>query len=55
MIVQEFDKLMLLSEGKQIYHGDFSLAIPYFEKLGYSCPSEMNASEFFLEIVGFSE
>ncbi len=41
-----FDKLLLMSEGKITYHGEYKDTIGFFAGLGYSCPAKFNPSEF---------
>jgi ABC-type multidrug transport system ATPase subunit len=41
-----FDDLLLLSEGRVIYQGEASGAIPYFSKLGFNCPNYSNPADF---------
>lgn len=46
-----FDKLMLMSRGREAFSGDVADAIPYFESIGYSCPQATNPAEYFLDLV----
>lgn len=47
----EFDRLMLLVEGRCIYTGGAQDSYSYFQRLGYKCPELMNASEFYLDLM----
>ncbi|KAH8700538.1 putative ATP-binding cassette transporter [Talaromyces proteolyticus] len=46
-----FDKLFLLSRGKTCYFGSISEARGYFDRIGYTMPSEVNPAEFFLDLI----
>ncbi|KAF2070274.1 hypothetical protein CYY_008406 [Polysphondylium violaceum] len=46
-----FDNLMVLTKGKICYFGPMSQALPYFKKLGFTCPKHNNPAEFFQEVV----
>ncbi|KAG2387158.1 hypothetical protein C9374_001490 [Naegleria lovaniensis] len=50
-IFQLFDRLLLLARGKIAYFGDAHKAIPYFEKIGYTCPEEFNPADFVMDMV----
>jgi ABC-type multidrug transport system ATPase subunit len=50
-IYNMFDRLLLLSEGKQMYFGPAADAVTYFIKAGYPCPARFNPSDFFLDIL----
>ena len=41
-----FDDLLLLAEGRVIYHGEVKNAIDYFGGLGFKCPQYVNPSDF---------
>jgi ABC-type multidrug transport system ATPase subunit len=41
-----FDDLLLLAEGRVIYQGEGSGAIPYFSKLDFKCPNFVNPADF---------
>eukprot|EP01035_Chromulina_nebulosa_P025532 gene25532-33328_t len=45
-----FDKLMLLSSGKQIYFGQANEACHYFSSIGYTCPKFSNPADYFLTL-----
>lgn len=47
----EFDRLMILVEGRCVYSGSAIKSYDYFDKLGYKCPEMMNASEFYLDLI----
>jgi ABC-type multidrug transport system ATPase subunit len=46
-----FDKILLLSEGKQMYFGDAKECVNYFAKLGYPVPNQMNPTDHFLDTI----
>lgn len=46
-----FDKIMIMSRGREAFAGDVNDAIPYFESIGYPCPEATNPAEFFLDLV----
>ena len=46
-----FDQLMLMAHGKTIYFNKASLAVNYFTKIGYPCPSFSNPIDYFVEIM----
>lgn len=50
-ILEMFDSILLLSEGKLVFNGPISGAIRQFESLGYNCPKNTNPSDFFLDIM----
>ena len=50
-IYNMFDRLLLLSEGKQMFFGYASEAVAYFSAAGYPCPSHFNPSDYFLDIL----
>ncbi len=50
-IYNMFDRLLLLSEGKQMFFGHASEAVKYFSAAGYPCPSHFNPSDYFLDIL----
>lgn len=46
-----FDKLLLLSGGKQYYFGSIQDVGPHFESMGYPMPMHMNPAEFVLDLM----
>lgn len=46
-----FDKVMILSKGREAFAGDVQDAIPYFRGIGSPCPANTNPAEFFLDLV----
>ncbi|ERM94760.1 hypothetical protein AMTRI_Chr03g144040 [Amborella trichopoda] len=45
-----FDKVVVLSEGAPIYHGQASVAMGYFAAVGFSTPVAMNPADFLLDL-----
>lgn len=47
-----FDDLLLLAEGRVVYHGPLSEVLDYFSALGHVCPTYMNPADFlFMEVL----
>ncbi|KAH7082814.1 ABC-2 type transporter-domain-containing protein [Paraphoma chrysanthemicola] len=42
----KFEKVLLLHEGRQIYFGSTQGALPYFERLGFTCPKSFTIADF---------
>ena len=40
----EFDRLILLSEGRCLYAGSVDNSYNHFSEIGYPCPESMNAA-----------
>ncbi|PGH32726.1 ATP-binding cassette, subfamily G (WHITE), member 2 [[Emmonsia] crescens] len=49
-IVALFDQLILLAEGKTVYSGPFNSCQPYFDSIGYSCPSGFNIADYLVDL-----
>ncbi|KAJ1671901.1 hypothetical protein GGF38_000452, partial [Coemansia sp. RSA 25] len=49
-MVAKFDKLILLSQGKLVYMGPTSQALPYFENQGYPSTNS-NPANFFIDLM----
>ncbi|KDO30304.1 hypothetical protein SPRG_05017 [Saprolegnia parasitica CBS 223.65] len=45
-----FDDVLLLNEGHVMYHGPRSLALEYFESLGFKCPPKRDVADFLLDL-----
>lgn len=50
-IYKMFDYLLLLYAGETIYYGPADGALPYFTKLGYTCPDSVNPADFLLDML----
>lgn len=50
-LVHASTDIILLSDGRSIYHGEAEHALPYFEAMGYTCPLHFNPAEFMLDLV----
>ncbi|ELU14850.1 hypothetical protein CAPTEDRAFT_178643 [Capitella teleta] len=50
-IFRLFDRLMLLSQGKPIYHGPAQEGIDFFQSIGYECEARNNPPDFFLDVI----
>ncbi|KAK3124032.1 hypothetical protein QOZ80_8AG0639510 [Eleusine coracana subsp. coracana] len=45
-----FDDIILLCEGKIVYHGPRENATDFFETMGFKCPSRKNVADFLQEV-----
>ncbi|KAI4728946.1 hypothetical protein E4T49_03351 [Aureobasidium sp. EXF-10728] len=45
-IYEQFDKVLVLDEGKQIYYGSRQDAVPFMEDLGFICVNGSNKGDF---------
>ncbi|KAI8942075.1 hypothetical protein NX059_000174 [Plenodomus lindquistii] len=45
-IYEQFDKILILDKGKQIFYGTRDEAVPYMEDLGFLCDPAANKSDF---------
>lgn len=50
-ILRLVDCLMLMTDGKVIYFGQFSDCIAYFQKIGYPIPENANPIDYFIDLV----
>lgn len=46
-----FDQLLVLSEGRTMYQGPASEAVPYFSSLGFNAPEQFNPADFFIDLL----
>ncbi|KAF6154961.1 hypothetical protein GIB67_018398, partial [Kingdonia uniflora] len=46
-----FDDIILMGEGKIVYHGPRSLVLKFFEDYGFRCPERKGAADFLQEII----
>ncbi|KAI0536310.1 putative ABC multidrug transporter [Xylaria digitata] len=49
-IYNQFDKVLVLAEGRQIYYGPTSEAKGYFGNLGFQCPPSGNVADFLTSV-----
>jgi ABC-type multidrug transport system ATPase subunit/ABC-type multidrug transport system permease subunit len=47
----KFYKLLLLCDGRIMYHGAAKDAVQYFENLNYPCPPKSNPADFFIQLL----
>lgn len=45
-----FDDIILMAEGKILYHGPRSHALQYFEGCGFKCPERKGVADFLQEV-----
>lgn len=45
-----FDDVILMAEGKIVYHGPRSHALQFFEDCGFKCPARKGAADFLQEV-----
>ncbi|THZ83616.1 hypothetical protein D6C84_04846 [Aureobasidium pullulans] len=50
-IFVDFDQLLLLADGSQVYAGATEEAVPYFEDLGYQFPTRSNPTDIIMDII----
>ncbi len=46
-----FDNVMLMREGRIVYHGPRKLVLPYFADMGLACPDDSDAADFFVDFL----
>jgi hypothetical protein len=54
-IYDEFDKVLVLAEGKVTYYGPRSMAREYFESLGFICPKGANIADYLTSVTVLTE
>jgi ATP-binding cassette subfamily G (WHITE) protein 2 (SNQ2) len=54
-IFSQFNKILVLDDGRQIYYGPRHLAKAYFEDLGFVCPPGANIADFLTSVTVPSE
>ena len=54
-IFEEFDKVIVLYEGRQIYYGPTTVAKAYFEDMGWYCPPRQTTGDFLTSVSNPSE
>ncbi|XP_049933597.1 pleiotropic drug resistance protein 3-like isoform X2 [Nymphaea colorata] len=46
-----FDDIILMAEGKIVYHGPRTLAVQFFEGCGFKCPERKGTADFLQEVI----
>ncbi|KAK1434497.1 hypothetical protein QVD17_00240 [Tagetes erecta] len=46
-----FDDIMLMAEGRIVYHGPRSNVFEYFDGLGFTCPERKGVADFLQEVL----
>ncbi|MBE3046543.1 hypothetical protein IMZ48_29245 [Candidatus Bathyarchaeota archaeon] len=54
-IYDNFDKVLVLAEGRVIFYGPRSMARAYFEELGFVCPKGANVADFLTSVTVATE
>lgn len=54
-IYDQFDKVLVLAEGRVIYYGPRNLAMKYFIDLGFVCPKGANIADFLTSVTVATE
>jgi ABC-type multidrug transport system ATPase subunit/ABC-type multidrug transport system permease subunit len=49
-VMELFDDLLLLTDGKVIFHGPVGEALPFFSSLGFDCPPRKDPGSFLQEV-----
>lgn len=49
-VMELFDDLLLLTDGKVLYHGSLAGAIPFFSSIGFDCPVRKDPGSFLQEV-----
>jgi hypothetical protein len=52
---EQFDKVIVLYEGRQIYFGNIHAAKTYFEDMGFQCPDRQTSSDFLTSMTSAQE
>lgn len=52
-LLEMFDKIFLLTQGRSVFFGSLKYALDYFAQLGYPCPSMMNPADYFVDLITF--
>ncbi len=46
-----FDRLMLLAQGRIIFFNEAKYAVDYFAKINFACPQLSNPADYFMSIM----
>ncbi|CAM9634686.1 unnamed protein product [Ectocarpus fasciculatus] len=50
-----FDDLLLLSDGRVMYHGSINDVLPSLASLGHKCPSNFNPADFMVDLISAAD
>jgi ATP-binding cassette, subfamily G (WHITE), eye pigment precursor transporter len=50
-VLSFFDDLMLMAQGKVVFHGASSAAVDYFSSIGYTCPETYTPTDYFMTLL----
>uniref|UniRef100_A0A0A9YET1 Protein white n=1 Tax=Lygus hesperus TaxID=30085 RepID=A0A0A9YET1_LYGHE len=50
-VLTYFDDLMLLAQGKCVYHGTMANSIDYFSSIGFECPAKYTPSDYYMTLM----
>ncbi|CAN0139562.1 unnamed protein product, partial [Ectocarpus sp. 12 AP-2014] len=50
-----FDDLLLLSDGRVMYHGSMNDVLPRLASLGHKCPSNFNPADFMVDLISAAD
>ncbi|CAK9011749.1 ABC transporter G family member 31 (ABC transporter ABCG.31) (AtABCG31) (Pleiotropic drug resistance protein 3) (AtPDR3), partial [Durusdinium trenchii] len=49
-LIDTFDDVIIMAEGRFLFHGPVAEAVPYFESLGYVCKAGRSKGEFLVDL-----
>lgn len=50
-VVELFDNVLVLQDGRLVYHGPCAAMLPYFQDIGFLCPKSVDPAEFVIDVV----
>lgn len=50
-VVELFDNVLVLQDGRLVYHGPRVALLPYFQDIGFQCPKSVDPAEFVIDVV----
>ncbi|KAG7381516.1 hypothetical protein PHYPSEUDO_005973 [Phytophthora pseudosyringae] len=49
-VVEQFDDILMISEGQMVYQGPRTEILAYFEERGFTCPPRVDPADFLIEV-----
>ncbi|ETO84519.1 ATP-binding Cassette (ABC) Superfamily [Phytophthora nicotianae] len=49
-VVEQFDDILMISEGQMVYHGPRTEILGYFDERGFTCPPRVDPADFLIEV-----